>query len=304
MEYQKITNLLDKEVGLSASNQPSKFRTRNWVEITDESRETYTSNYIKFETTMLRSNLCDYADAYILVNETITITWDAGPAKGRTEAQLLAARLADDRDEGVAFKNCAPFTKCIRRINNTDIDTAQDIDIAMSMYNLIEYSDNYSKSSGNLWQYYKDKPNDNLVNSKSFKSKVEITEKITVGGNTKNVEIIVPLKYLSNFWRTLEMALINCEVNLLLTWSKDCVITNSTDAGKFAITETKLYVPVVTLSTQDNARLLQQLNLVLKEQLTGTNISQGIKTIAQNRYLYHLVDPIFQGVNRLFILSF
>ena len=153
MEYQEITNLLDKEVGLSASNQPSKFRTRNWVEITDESRETYTSNYIKFETAMLRSNLCDYADAYILVNETITITWDAGPAKGRTEAQLLAARLADDRDEGVAFKNCAPFTKCIRRINNTDIDTAQDIDIAMSMYNLIEYSDNYSKSSGSLWQY-------------------------------------------------------------------------------------------------------------------------------------------------------
>ena len=153
MEYQKITNLLDKEVGLSASNQPSKFRTRNWVEITDESRETCTSNYIKFETTMLRSNLCDYADAYILVNKTVTITWDAGPAKGRTEAQLLAARLADDRDEGVAFKNCAPFTKCIRRINNTDIDTAQDIDIAMSMYNLIEYSDNYSKSSGSLWQY-------------------------------------------------------------------------------------------------------------------------------------------------------
>ena len=153
MEYQEITNLLDKEVGLSASNQPSKFRTRNWVEITDESRETYTSNYIKFETTMLRSNLCDYADAYILVNKTVTITWDAGPAKGRTEAQLLAARLADDRDEGVAFKNCAPFTKCIRRINNTDIDTAQDIDILMPMYNLIEYSDNYSKSSGSLWQY-------------------------------------------------------------------------------------------------------------------------------------------------------
>ena len=304
MEYQEITNLLDKEVGLSASNQPSKFRTRNWVEITDESRETYTSNYIKFETTMLRSNLCDYADAYILVNETITITWDAGPAKGRTEAQLLAARLADDRDEGVAFKNCAPFTKCIRRINNTDIDTAQDIDIAMSMYNLIEYSDNYSKSSGSLWQYYKDKPNDNLINSKSFKSKVEITEKITVGGNTKNVEIIVPLKYLSNFWRTLEMALINCEVNLLLTWSKDCVITNSTDAGKFAITETKLYVPVVTLSTQDNARLLQQLKSGFKRTINGNKYQSRYKTIAQNRYLYHLVDPIFQGVNRLFILSF
>ena len=149
MEYQEIRNLLDKEVGLSASNQPSKFRTRNWFEITDESRETYTSNYIKFETTMLRSNLCDYADAYMLVNETITITWDAG--RGRTEAQLLAGRLEDEIGKGVAFKNCVPFTKCIRRIDNTYIDTAQDIDILMRMYNLIESSDNYSKSSGSLW---------------------------------------------------------------------------------------------------------------------------------------------------------
>ena len=148
---------------------------------------------------MLRSNLCDYADAYMLVNETITITWDAG--RGRTEAQLLAGRLEDEIGKGVAFKNCVPFTKGIRRINNTDTDTAQDIDILMRMYNLIESSDNYSKSSGSLWQYYKDKPNDNLVNSKSFKSKIEITEKTTVDENTKNVEIIVLLKYLSNFWR-------------------------------------------------------------------------------------------------------
>ena len=124
----------------------------------------------------------------------------------------------------------------------------------MPMYNL--YSNNYSKTSGGLWQYYKDGPNDDLEDSKSFKSKEAITGKTLVGGNTKNVEIIVPLKYLSNFWRTLEMPLINCEVNLILTWSKDCVITNSEGEAKFAITETKLYVPVVTLSTQDNAKLL------------------------------------------------
>ena len=100
------------------------------------------------------------------------------------------------------------------------------------MYNLIEYSNNYSKTSGSLWQYYKDDPNDNLANSKSFKSKVKITGKIPNNGNTKDVEIIVPLKYLSNFWRTFEMPLINCEVNLILTWYKDCVITNSTGEGK------------------------------------------------------------------------
>ena len=115
----------------------------------------------------------------------------------------------------------------------------------MPVYNLIEYSDNYSKTSGSLWQYYKDEPNDNLANSESFKSKVKITGKTPNNGNTKDVEIIVPLKYLSNFWRTLEMPLINCEVNLILTWSKDYVITNSEGEAKFATTETKLYVPVV-----------------------------------------------------------
>ena len=136
------------------------------------------------------------------------------------------------------------------------------------MYNLIEYSDNYSKTSGRLWQYYKDDPNDNLANSESFKSKIKITGKTPNNGNTKDVEIIVPLKYLSNFWRTLEMSLINCEVNLILTWSKDCAITNSTGEGKFAITETKLYVPVVTLSTKDNEKLLQQLKSGFKNTIS------------------------------------
>ena len=97
----------------------------------------------------------------------------------------------------------------------------------MPMYSLIEFSDNYSKTSGSLWQYYQDEPNNNTADSESFRSKVKITGKTPNDGNTKNVEIIVPLKYLSNFWRTLEMPLINCEVNLILTWSKDCVITNS-----------------------------------------------------------------------------
>ena len=137
----------------------------------------------------------------------------------------------------------------------------------MPMYNLIEYSDNYSKTSGSLWQYYKDDPNDSLTGSKSFKSKVKIIGNTPNSGNTKYVGIMVPLKYLSNFWRTLEMPLINCEVNLILTWSKDCVITNSEGEEKFAITETKLYVPVVTLSTEDNAKLLQQLKSNFKRKI-------------------------------------
>ena len=279
----------------NVSNQPSKFKTRNWVEINDESRGTYTGNSIKFKTTMLRSNVCDYADAYILVNGTITITRDGDDD---------AAKRADERDKGVIFKNCAPFTKCISRINNTEIDNAKDNDIVMPMYNLIEYSVNYSKTSGSLWQYYKDDPNDNLADSESFKSKIKITRKTAANGNTKDVEIIVPLKYLSNFWRTLEMPLINCEVNLLLTWSKDCVITSSTGEGKFTITETKLYVPVVTLSTQDNAKLLQQLKSGFKRTINWNQYEWSVKTFAQNRHLNYLINPSFQGVNRLVVLSF
>ena len=155
MEYQKIANLLN-----DASNQPSKFRTRNWVEINDESRGTYTSDDIKFKTIMLRSNLCDYAEAYVLVKGTITIT-----GAGNDDP----TKQPGERDKSVTFKNCAPFTKCISRINNTGIDNAKDIDIVMAMYNLIEYNDNYLKTSGSLYQYYKDDPNDNITRSESYK---------------------------------------------------------------------------------------------------------------------------------------
>ena len=146
---------------------------------------------------MLRSTLCDYADVNILVKRTITIT---------------GAGDDDERNKSVIFKNCTPFTKCISRINNKDIANAQDIDTVMPMHNLIEHSDNYSKTSAILWQYYKDYLNNIKTQSESFKSKIKITGKTPAAGNTKDVEIIVPLKYLSNFWRTLEMPLINCEV--------------------------------------------------------------------------------------------
>ena len=211
------------------SNQPSKFTTKIWVEINDESRGTYNVNsLIKFETTMLKSNLCAYSGAYILVKGTVTITGAGADA---------ADRQADERDKEVVFKNCAPFTNCISEINNTQVDNAKDIDIVMPMYNLIEYSDNYAKISGSLWQYYTDEPNNNLADSESFKFKVKITGKTPNDDNEKDVEIMVPLKYLSNFWRTLELPLINCEVNLILTWSSTCVITNSTGAGTFEITD-------------------------------------------------------------------
>ena len=142
---------------------------------------------------MLRCNLCRYADAYILGKGTTTIT-GAGDDD--------AAKQLDERNKSVIFKNCA--TKCISRINGTEIEYVQDTDIVMPMYNVIEWK--------NLWKNYKDDPNDNITQSESFKSKIKITVKAPAVGNTKNLEIAVPLKYLSNF-RTI------IEVNLILTWS-------------------------------------------------------------------------------------
>ena len=183
---------------------------------------------------MLRSSLCNYNNTYILIKWRKKITGKGADA---------AARQADERDKGVIFRNRAPFINCKSEIYDTEIDNPKDIDKVMSMYKIKEYSSNYSKTSGSLWQYYKDDPD-----SESFKSKIKIAGK-TPDGNTKHVKITVPLKYLSNFWRALEMPLINCEVNLIWKWSSTCVFTNSTGEGIFAITDRKPYVPVVTLST-------------------------------------------------------
>ena len=120
------------------------------------------------------------------------------------------------------------------------------------------------KISRRFWQYYQVKPNDNLADTESVKSKVKITGNIPNNGNKTDTEIIVPLKYVSNFGKTFEMPLINCEVNLILMWSLTCLINNSTGVGRFAITDTKHYVPVVSLSTQDNTKLLYQLKYGFK----------------------------------------
>ena len=211
-----------------------------------------------------------------------------------------------------------PFTNCISEINNTQIDDVKDIDIVMPMYNLIEYSDNYTKTTGSLWQYCKDIParnanaNDAITEfteanlTDSFNFKLKITGK-TGNGGTKDVEIMVPLKYLSNFWRTLEMPLINCEVNLILTWSSKCVLiatVNPNQNATFAITDTKLHVPVVTLSIQENTKFLQQLKSGFKRVINWNKYLSKPELLAQNPNLNHLVEPSFQGVNRLFVLAF
>ena len=302
MEYQKIANLID-----DTSNQPSKFRTRNWVEINHESRGAYNVNsQIKFKTTMLKSSLCDYSDAYILVKGTISVN--------NTAAAGTAA--ANNDDKKVIFKNCAPFTNCISEINNTQIGNAKDIDIVMPMYNLIEYSDNYAKTTGSLWQYFKDIPARNNNNqiivfaennlTDSFNFKVKFTGQ-TGNDGTKDVEIMVPLKYLCNFWKTLEKPLINCEVNLIFTWASTCVLVATNIANQnatFAVTDTKLYVPVVTLSTQENTKFLQKLKSGFKRIINWNKYLSKPELLAQNPNLNHLVETTFQGVTRPFVLAF
>ena len=302
MEYQKIANLIDD----NTLNQPSKFRTRNWIEINEESGGVYNVNsQIKFKTTMLKSSLCDYSDACILVKGTITVNNTAA-----------AGAAANNTNKKVIFKNCAPFTNCISEVSNTQIDNAKDIDILMPMYNLIEYSDNYSKTTGSLWQYCKDIPARNANGeifvfdanntTDSFKFKAKVTGQ-TGNNGTKDVEIIIPLKYLSNFWRTLEMPLINCKVNLILTWSSSCVLM-ATDTqnqnATFAISDAKLYVSVVTLSTQEHTKFLQQLKAGFKRVIDWNKYLSKPELLAQNPNLNHLIEPSFQGVNRLFVLAF
>ena len=207
---------------------------------------------------MLKSSLCDYSDAYILVKRTTIITGGEKllPPKSpaRPPNQILQSRQNDERNKGVIFKNCAPFTDCISEIKYTHIYNTKDIDVVMPFYNLIEYSTNYSKTVRILWKYYRYQSVEKNVainNSKSFKYKVKKT------GKTSACGIEVSLQYLSNFRRTLKLPSINCETNLLLNWSENCVISFARGATKFVITERKRYVPVITLSTNDNTKLFK-----------------------------------------------
>ena len=206
---------------------------------------------------MLKSSLCNYRDAIIVVIVIIVIIVMILVSATITVPNTAAAAAADPNNrKNIIIKNCAPFTNCISEINNTQIDNAKNIDTVMPMHNLIEYSDNYSETFGSLWHYYRDEPQLNAVgaivgadfpadnnNSASFKFKIKIADRIGNNG-TKNVKTRVPLKYLSNFWRTLKMSLINCEINLILTWAARCFIIRNPIAGQeptFTITDTKLY---------------------------------------------------------------
>ena len=251
---------------------------------------------IKHDTIVLKPNLCDYADTYILVDGTI-----------RAAAVNANTRLV--------LKKCAPFTKCNLEINDEHVDTAENLDIVMPMYNLIEYSDNYQDSSATLYQYKRDEPPeanaiDNLATdtSSSFKYKIKfLGNPVLYGAIAKlSVKIVVPLKYLSNFFRSLEMPLINCRIKLNLTWKKEFVLSNQAVNAVFIINDAKLYVPVVTLSKEDNKDFIEQQNkgfqrsIYWNEYKTKEKDENGVDNI----FKYISLDPSFQGVNRLFVMAY
>ena len=291
MEYDKINNLLRSEelgsaVG-SESENLSKFNTTDYVKVNSLS-STYNENKsIRFKTPMLRSDLCNYADAYVLVNGTITVTGN---------------HPRDRHNRPLILKNNAPFISCITRINGDLIEDADDLDIVMPMYNLLEYSKNYRKTIGSLYNYHRDELGDDnndddfgnikVVNSEAFKYKNKIIGNtyninstiVAAGGGArvanpnydannsgkKSIELAIHLKSLGNFWRALNIPLISCEVSLELKWYKNCIITSiqrevnldggNTEASTGATLATcKLYIPVVTLSKDDEIKFLTNL---------------------------------------------
>ena len=286
MEYDKINNLLLSEDN-EMSEQLSKFVTRKYVEVNSLSNTYNENKSIRFKTPMLRSSLCDYSDAYILVKGTITVT-----APGANNG---ANNMRDKRNRPLILKNNAPFVSCITRINGEFIEDADDLDIVIPIYNLLEYSKNHRKTIGSLYSYYRDEltnddndnfANINVVNSEAFKYKNKLTGNTynvdagTQGyyvnkNGTQEVELTIPLKYLGNFWRALNIPLISCEVSLELKRDKNCVITSleqrQVDAGppvvrdnaptgaNLAINDCKLYVPAMTLSKDDKTKLLTNL---------------------------------------------
>ena len=326
MEYDKINNLLLSE----ESEKLSKFVTREYVKVNSLSGTYNKNKSIRFKTPMLRSNLCDYSDAIILVKSTITVT--------ANRDNNNANNIRNKRNRLLILKNNAAFVSFITRINSELIEDAEDLDIVMPMYNLLEYRKNYRKAIGSFYNYYRDElggndnnNDDNIVNSDTFRYKNKITgntynvaagaEGYIVNKNgTQKTELAIPLKYLGNFWRALNIPLISCEVYLELKWNKNCVITSlerrQVDAGPpivrdnaptgatLAIDKCKLYIPVVTLSKDDEIKLLTNLISGFKREIKWNKYRSQMSIEAANNNLNVLIDPTFTNVNRVFVLAY
>ena len=266
MQSQKVINLLDHK-----AEDDRRFETRKWYIINDHNNGNYSQgdnirSTVKFNTGIVKPFLCDYSDAYILVTGNIKV------------------QNGNDATR-VAIKNCHPFTRAIFKLNNEEVDTADNLDLTMNLYNTLKYSDNYADTTASLYQYKRPIPrddNDNVVNLgtalSSFKYQSGLVQKQLTAPNSenvpantdpnftnayrslKNIKIAVPLKYISNIFRNLELPLINTELYMELNWTKYSVLCNQNQNSIFQITKSELYIPIVTLNTENNNNLSELLS--------------------------------------------
>ena len=269
---------------------------------------------VKFDTEILRPFLCDYSDAYILV-------------VGNIEVQNV-------NDAGrVAFRNCHPFTRATFKLNNEQIDTADNLDLTMDLYNMLEYSDNYADTTGSLYQYKRPEPrnnNGNVVNLgtalSSFKYQSGLVQKQLTTPNSenvpanvdpnfanphriwKNIKIVVPLKYISNLFRNLELPLINTKLYMELNWTKYSVLCNQNLNSIFQITKCELYIPIVTLNTENNNKLSELLSKRFERIVVWNEYKSKIQRITvpknDNMFRRTISDVSFQGVSKLFAAAY
>ena len=230
MEYQKINKLIDE-------NKFDKFMKKKWIQINSQSKSYSVNKEIRFKANSIRSDLCDYSDSYIKVT---------------CEVELEGNDDDDKINKDIVLKNNAPFTTSTTKINGIFIDNSEDLDIVMPMYNLLNYSKNYVKTNGSFFHYYRDEHADLINSDTSASFKEKIVGKIGNNAKLTDIQIILPLKHLSSFFRSLDISLINCEIELVLNWNNKCVLSghnaaNNPNNVKFQLKTCELYVSVVIL---------------------------------------------------------
>ena len=310
MESQKIIKLLDHK-----DEDDPRFETRKRYIVNDHNNGNYSQgddvrSIVKFDAEIVRPFLCDYADAYILVTGNIEV------------------QNCNDATR-VAVKNCHPFTRVSFKLNNEQVDTADNLDLTMNLYSILEYSDNYADTTGSLYQYKRPEPRDNNGNVgnlgtalSSFKYQSGLIQKQlptpnseNVPANTdpnfanahriwKNIKIVVSLKYISNFFRILELSLINAKLYMELNWTKYSVLCNQDQNSIFQITKCELYIHILTLNTKNNYNLSELLSKGFERTAASNEYKSKIErvTIPQNDNMFKrtTLDVSFQGVNKLF----
>ena len=318
IESQKIINLLDQK-----DEDDPRFETRKRYIVNDHNNGKYgqgddVESSVKFNTEIVKPFLCDYSDAYILVTGHIKVQ----------------ARNGDTR---VAIKNCHPFTRAFFRLNDEQVDTADNLELTMNLYNILEYSDNYTDTTAALYQYKRPEPSRNndgdlvdlfAVTSSSFKYQSGLVQKqLTtddfeseqIGPNIdpnfdrahriwKNIKIVVPLEYINNFFRNLEFSLINTKIYMKLNWPKYSVLCNQDKKSIFQITKGELHISVVTLNTENNNKLSKLLSKEFERTVVWNEYRSKIQRInvAQNdnNFKRTTLDTSFQGVNKLLAAAY